>query len=85
MNIPIQPTERSKYLTILKKPRRRPHTLAGFFNLFYYIIYIAVCEAKKDTTNLMRLKNELAETERKHKNLMNAVMECDNDSFRICK
>ncbi|MCL2082509.1 MAG: hypothetical protein FWH04_04645 [Oscillospiraceae bacterium] len=43
---------------------------------------VAVCEAEKDTTNLRRLKKELSENERKHKNLMNAVMECDNESFR---
>lgn len=43
---------------------------------------VAVCEAEKDTTNLRRLKNELLENERKHKNLMDAIMECDDSSLR---
>lgn len=43
---------------------------------------VAVCEAEKDTTNLRRLRNALSENERKHKNLMNAIMECDIDSVR---
>ena len=43
---------------------------------------VAVCEAEKDTTNLRRLKNELSENERKHKNLMDAIVECDVESLR---
>ena len=43
---------------------------------------VAVCEAEKDTSNLRRLKNELSENERKHKNLMDAIMECDVESLR---
>lgn len=43
---------------------------------------IAVCEAEKDTANLRRLKTEISENERKHKNLINAIMECDIDSVR---
>ena len=43
---------------------------------------VAVCEAEKDTTNLRRLKTALSENERKHKNLMNAIMECDIESVR---
>lgn len=36
----------------------------------------------KDTANLRRLKTEISENERKHKNLINAIMECDIDSVR---
>jgi DNA invertase Pin-like site-specific DNA recombinase len=43
---------------------------------------VAVCEAEKDTTNLRRLKNLLSENERKQKNLMDAIMECDISSLR---
>ena len=43
---------------------------------------VAVCEAEKDTTNLRRLKGELSENERKQKNLMDAIMECDIESLR---
>jgi hypothetical protein len=43
---------------------------------------VAVCEAEKDTANLRRLKNDLSENERKHKNLMDAIMECDIESLR---
>ena len=43
---------------------------------------VDVCEAEKDTTNLRRLKTALAENKRKHKNLMDAIMECDIESVR---
>lgn len=43
---------------------------------------IAVCNAEKDTSNLKRLKKLLSENERKHRNLMNAIMECDIESVR---
>ena len=43
---------------------------------------VAVCEAEKDTTNLRRLKDLLSENQRKHKNLMDAIMECDVESLR---
>ena len=43
---------------------------------------VAVCEAEKDTSNLRRLKNVLSENQRKHKNLMDAIMECDIESLR---
>jgi len=43
---------------------------------------VAVCEAEIDTTNLRRLKKSLSENERKHKNLMDAIMECDIESVR---
>ena len=36
----------------------------------------------KDTANLRRLKTEISENKRKHKNLINAIMECDIDSVR---
>lgn len=38
---------------------------------------VAICETEKDTTNLKRLKKLLSENERKYKNLINAVQECD--------
>ena len=43
---------------------------------------VAVCEAEKDTANLRRLKTAISENERKHKNLMNTIMECDIESVR---
>jgi site-specific DNA recombinase len=43
---------------------------------------VEVCKAGQDTTNLKSLKISLAENERKHKNLMDAIMECDIDSVR---
>lgn len=43
---------------------------------------VAVCEAEKDTANLRRLKTAISENERKHENLMNAIMECDMESVR---
>ena len=43
---------------------------------------VAVCEAGQDTTNLKSLKLSLTKNEKKHKNLMNAIMECDIESVR---
>ena len=43
---------------------------------------IAVCEAEKDTANLRRLKGLLSENERKHSNLMDAIMNCDVEGAR---
>jgi hypothetical protein len=43
---------------------------------------VAVCEAEKDTTYLRQLKGYLATNERKYKNLMDAIMECDDSSLR---
>ena len=43
---------------------------------------VAICEAEKETTNLIRLKQALAENERKYKNLMNAIMECNMENLR---
>ena len=43
---------------------------------------VALCEREQDTTNLKRLKKLLKETERKKKNLMDAIMECDMDIVR---
>ena len=41
-----------------------------------------LCEENQDTFNLKRLKKQLAENERKHRNLINAVAECDVESLR---
>lgn len=43
---------------------------------------IAIAEAEKDTTNLKFLKKQLSENERKHKNTLNVIMECDIESVR---
>ena len=43
---------------------------------------VAVCEAEKDTTDLRRLKGELSECIRKHNNLLDAIMDCDDNSLR---
>ncbi|MDP4120712.1 MAG: recombinase family protein [Bacillota bacterium] len=43
---------------------------------------VALCNAEKDTANLKRLNKLLSENNRKHKNLMNAIMECDIESVR---
>ena len=43
---------------------------------------VKVCETEKNSSNLRRLKAELAENERKRNNLTNAIMECDVDSLR---
>lgn len=39
-------------------------------------------ENNQDTFNLKRLKKQLSENERKHRNLINAVSECDIESLR---
>ncbi|MGN0319230.1 MAG: recombinase family protein [Lachnospira sp.] len=39
-------------------------------------------ESNKDSYNLKRLKKQLADNERKHRNLINAVAECDIESLR---
>lgn len=39
-------------------------------------------EDNQDTYNLKRLKKQLADNERKHRNLINAVAECDIESLR---
>ena len=39
-------------------------------------------ENSQDTFNLKRLKKQLSENERKHRNLINAVSECDIESLR---
>ena len=41
-----------------------------------------LCEENQDAFNLKRLKKQLAENERKHRNLINAVAECDVESLR---
>lgn len=41
-----------------------------------------LCEEERDTYNLKRLKKLLTDNERKHKNLINAVADCDNDGLR---
>ena len=43
---------------------------------------VAVCEAEKDTINLRRLKDELSECIRKHNNLLDAIVDCDDNSLR---
>ena len=43
---------------------------------------VAVCEAEKDTSNLRRLKTDLAANEFRYKNLMDSVMECEIASLR---
>jgi len=43
---------------------------------------VAICESEKDTTNLKYLKKCLAENERKHRNALDAIMECDIDTVR---
>lgn len=43
---------------------------------------VALCEAEKDTTNLKYLKKLLSENERRHKNTIDAIMECDIESVR---
>lgn len=43
---------------------------------------VAVCEAEKDTTNLRRLKDDLAANEFRYKNLMDSIMECEIASLR---
>lgn len=43
---------------------------------------VAICESEKDTTNLKYLKKSLAENERKHRNALDAIMECDIDTVR---
>ena len=41
-----------------------------------------ISESEKDTVNLKFLKKALSENERKHKNALNAIMECDLESVR---
>lgn len=43
---------------------------------------VAACEAQKDTSNLRHLKRLLSENERKHKNTVDAIMDCDIESVR---
>ena len=43
---------------------------------------VATVEAEIDTTNIKQLRKALAENERKHSNLMDAIMECDVESLR---
>ncbi len=43
---------------------------------------VAICEAEKDTSNVKHLKKLLAENERRHKNTIDAIMECDIESVR---
>jgi hypothetical protein len=43
---------------------------------------VAISEAEKDTTNIRQLKKVHADNERKHKNLMDAIMECDDPNLR---
>ena len=43
---------------------------------------VAKCEEEKDTTNLKYLKKRLSDNERKHKNTIDAIMECDIESLR---
>ena len=43
---------------------------------------VALCNRERDTANLKRLKKLLKENDRKQKNLMAAIMECDIDSTR---
>lgn len=43
---------------------------------------VAIFETEKDTTNLKQLKKLLSENERKHKNTIDAIMECDIESVR---
>jgi len=42
----------------------------------------AVCQKEQDTTNLKRLNKLLKDNERKRRNLMSAIMECDSDLIR---
>lgn len=43
---------------------------------------VAICELEKDTANLKRLKKMLADNERKHRNAMDAILDCDEESIR---
>ena len=43
---------------------------------------VALCEREKDNTNLKRIEKLMRENERKQRNLMSAVAECDIDSVR---
>ena len=43
---------------------------------------VALCEREKDNTNLRRIEKLMRENERKQRNLMSAVAECDIDSVR---
>ena len=38
---------------------------------------VALCEREKDNSNLKRIEKLMRENERKQRNLMNAVTECD--------
>ena len=43
---------------------------------------VALCEREKDNSNLKRIEKLMRENERKQRNLMSAVAECDIDSVR---
>ena len=43
---------------------------------------VAICEREKDNTNLKRIEKLMRENERKQRNLMNAVAECEMESVR---
>lgn len=43
---------------------------------------VSTCNKSNDMTNLHRLENQLKEIERKQRNLMNAVLECDIEMVR---
>lgn len=43
---------------------------------------MAVFELEKDNSNLHRLQKKLAENERKHSNMMEAIMDCDDRNLR---
>ena len=43
---------------------------------------VAISESERDTATLKRLNKQLKDNERKKKNLMSAIMECDSDVIR---
>ena len=43
---------------------------------------VSACNKSNDMTNLHRLENQLKEIERKQRNLMNAILECDIEMVR---
>ncbi len=43
---------------------------------------VAICETEKDTANLKYLKKMLADNERRHRNAMDAILDCDDESIR---
>lgn len=43
---------------------------------------VSACNKSNDMTNLHRLENQLKEIERKQRNLMNEILECDIEMIR---